>query len=427
VIGGHELSYTLAIIAFLIGAALGVSVARRRIIQLRAAANEPKSGATDVVVSPATVDEIVIAALDSLPSGVVIAGADGTVLFKNTAAKSISGVRHIDVLVDEAVESMVATAVTNEAQHRRFETAGSPSRAFDIRTKRLANGRIVATVEDVTEQSRIDTVRTDFVANLSHELKTPIGGIAALADTMSGETDPAVIERLTARIVDESYRLSRIVDDLLDLSRIEFGGADDWEPVTVTDVVNEVVARMQHEAKRAGVAIEAKCVAGVRVVGDRMQLVSALQNLVSNAIKYSGDGKKVQVEVQATPELVSIIVVDKGIGIAAKDHQRIFERFYRVDRARSRATGGSGLGLSIVRHVVSNHGGTVTVVSEEGRGSTFTIVLPRAESSAESIGPVESTQQSQSEVVVSREPRNPVGKVDTNRSVATSNETDVSV
>jgi len=427
VIGGHELSYTLAIVAFLIGAALGVSVARRRIIQLRAAANEPKSGATDVVVSPATVDEIVIAALDSLPSGVVIAGADGTVLFKNTAAKSISGVRHIDVLVDEAVESMVATAVTNEAQHRRFETAGSPSRAFDIRTKRLANGRIVATVEDVTEQSRIDTVRTDFVANLSHELKTPIGGIAALADTMSGETDPAVIERLTARIVDESYRLSRIVDDLLDLSRIEFGGADDWEPVTVTDVVNEVVARMQHEAKRAGVAIEAKCVAGVRVVGDRMQLVSALQNLVSNAIKYSGDGKKVQVEVQATPELVSIIVVDQGIGIAAKDHQRIFERFYRVDRARSRATGGSGLGLSIVRHVVSNHGGTVSVVSEEGRGSTFTIVLPRAESSAESIGPVESTQLSQSEVVVSREPRNPDSKVDTNRSAATSNETDVSV
>ncbi|MEY3133021.1 MAG: hypothetical protein RLZ29_1358 [Actinomycetota bacterium] len=426
-IGGHELSYTLAIVAFLIGTALGVSVARRRIIQLRAAANEPKSGATDVVVSPATVDEIVIAALDSLPSGVVIAGADGTVLFKNTAAKSISGVRHIDVLVDEAVESMVATAVTNEAQHRRFETAGSPSRAFDIRTKRLANGRIVATVEDVTEQSRIDTVRTDFVANLSHELKTPIGGIAALADTMSGETDPAVIERLTARIVDESYRLSRIVDDLLDLSRIEFGGADDWEPVTVTDVVNEVVARMQHEAKRAGVAIEAKCVAGVRVVGDRMQLVSALQNLVSNAIKYSGDGKKVQVEVQATPELVSIIVVDQGIGIAAKDHQRIFERFYRVDRARSRATGGSGLGLSIVRHVVSNHGGTVTVVSEEGRGSTFTIVLPRAESSAESIGPVESTQQSQSEVVVSREPRKPDGKVDTSRSAATSNETDVSV
>ena len=118
------------------------------------------------------------------------------------------------------------------------------------------------------------------------------------------------------------------------------------------------------------------------MLGDRMQLVSALQNLVFNAIKYSGDGKKVIVDVQATTELVSIAVIDQGIGIAAKDHQRIFERFYRVDRARSRTTGGSGLGLSIVRHVVSNHGGTVSVVSEEGRGSTFTVVLPREMSSA---------------------------------------------
>lgn len=332
--------------------------------------------------APSSLDEIIVVALDALPSGVVIADASGVVLYKNSAARTISGVRHIDVLVDEAVEAMVKTATTTETQHRRFDTAGSPSRAFDIRTKRLASGPIVATVEDVTEQSRIDTVRTDFVANLSHELKTPIGGIAALADTMIGEKDPQVIERLTARIVDESYRLSRIVDDLLDLSRIEFGGAEDWEPVAITDVVNEVVARMQHESKRTDVSIEAKTLAGVRVVGDRMQLVSALQNLVSNAIKYSGDGKKVLVEVQATAELVSILVVDQGIGIAARDHQRIFERFYRVDRARSRATGGSGLGLSIVRHVVSNHGGTVSVVSEEGRGSTFTIVLPREENSA---------------------------------------------
>lgn len=380
------MSYSLAIITFLVGAALGVSVARRRVARH---AESSKPGQASVAIgagrfgpAPSSLDEIIVVALDALPSGVVIADAGGAVLYKNSAARAISGVRHIDVLVDEAVEAMVKTATSTETQHRRFDTAGSPSRAFDIRTKRLASGPIVATVEDVTEQSRIDTVRTDFVANLSHELKTPIGGIAALADTMIGEKDPQVIERLTARIVDESYRLSRIVDDLLDLSRIEFGGAEDWEPVAITDVVNEVVARMQHESKRTGVSIEAKTLAGVRVVGDRMQLVSALQNLVSNAIKYSGDGKKVLVEVQATAELVSILVVDQGIGIAARDHQRIFERFYRVDRARSRTTGGSGLGLSIVRHVVSNHGGTVSVVSEEGRGSTFTIVLPREESSA---------------------------------------------
>lgn len=411
------MSYVLAIVTFLVGTALGTSVARQRIVRRAASAPSGRESAAVGVRAaevPGSLDEIIVAALDALPSGVVIADANGSVLFKNSSARAISGVRHIDVLVDEAVEAMVKSATSAETQHRRFDTAGSPSRAFDIRTKRLANGTIVATVEDVTEQSRIDTVRTDFVANLSHELKTPIGGIAALADTMIGEKDPQVIERLTARIVDESYRLSRIVDDLLDLSRIEFGGAEDWEPVAISDVVNEVVARMQHESKRAGVTVEAKAPAGVNVVGDRMQLVSALQNLVSNAIKYSGDGKKVLVEVQATAELVSILVVDQGIGIAARDHQRIFERFYRVDRARSRSTGGSGLGLSIVRHVVSNHGGTVSVVSEEGRGSTFTIVLPRAESPAN----IESA-------ATPAEPGNSLGGGDV--SAATSTETDVTV
>ena len=382
------MSYFIAIVTFLIGAALGVIVARLRQAQHRKAS--PSKQATEMSErSDMQTSDIVVAALDALPSGVVIAEADGTIVFKNAAARSISGVRHVDVLIDEAVDETIRSAVKAGSQQRRFDTAGLPSRSFDIRTKKISNDRIVATVEDVTEQSRIDTVRTDFVANLSHELKTPIGGIAALADTMIGETDPQVIERLTARIVDESYRLSRIVDDLLDLSRIEFGGTDDWESVTVSDVINEVVARAQEEAARAGVSIEVQNHVGVRVLGDRTQLVSALQNLVFNAIKYSGDGKKVVVDVQATPEQVSIAVIDQGIGIAAKDHQRIFERFYRVDRARSRATGGSGLGLSIVRHVVSNHGGTVSVVSEEGRGSTFTVVLPREMSSATEPGAVD--------------------------------------
>lgn len=385
------MAYTIAIITFLVGVALGLSVARHRkkpTLIGGETASEPPAVARDAgatQVGNGLLGDVLTSALDSLPSGVVIAERDGTIIFKNSAAAAISGVRHIDVLVDEAIVGMIQSAVKQDVQHRRFETSGAPSRSFDLRTKRIAGERILATIEDVTEQSRIDTVRTDFVANLSHELKTPIGGIAALADTMIGETDPAVIARLTARIVDESYRLSRIVDDLLDLSRIEFGGADDWEPVSIAEVINEVVARVQHEALQAGVAVDTKNLDDVRVMGDRTQLVSALQNLVSNAIKYSGDGKRVLVEMQATAELVSIAVVDQGIGIAAKDHQRIFERFYRVDRARSRSTGGSGLGLSIVRHVVSNHGGTVSVVSEEGRGSTFTMVLPRASTNAEEV------------------------------------------
>jgi two-component system, OmpR family, sensor histidine kinase SenX3 len=385
------MSYTFAIVTFLVGAALGVSVARRRVLATRTNSSQPAAGSTqDIAVSASSggsprfgiPDDVLGAALNSLPSGVVISDASGVVLFKNAAAQAISGIRHIDVLVDEAVMALLKDTVGTEAQHRRFDTAGTPTRSFDLRTQRLADGKLVGTIEDVTEQARIDTVRTDFVANLSHELKTPIGGIAALADTMIGETDPQVIERLTSRIVDESYRLSRIVDDLLDLSRIEFGGADDWEPVVVSEVVREVVARLQHESMRMGVSIEVQDPHYVQVLGDRMQLVSALENLVTNAMKYSGDGKKVLVEVHATEEVVSIAVTDQGIGIAAKDHQRIFERFFRVDRARSRTTGGVGLGLSIVRHVVSNHGGTVSVVSEEGRGSTFTIVLPRVATTA---------------------------------------------
>ena len=380
------MSYLFAIATFLVGAALGVSVARRRVLagrtdshQVAPGSTQNTAGSAESVESPSLgmADGVLGAALNSLPSGVVISDANGVVLFKNAAAQAISGIRHIDVLVDEAVVALLKETVGSQAQHRRFDTAGSPSRSFDLRTQRLTDGKLVGTVEDVTEQARIDTVRTDFVANLSHELKTPIGGIAALADTMIGETDPQVIERLTSRIVDESYRLSRIVDDLLDLSRIEFGSTDDWEPVVISEVVDEVVARLQHESLRTGVSIEVRHTVPVRVLGDRMQLVSALENLVTNAVKYSGDGKKVTVEVHATDELVSIAVIDQGIGIAAKDHQRIFERFFRVDRARSRTTGGVGLGLSIVRHVVSNHGGTVSVVSEEGRGSTFTIVLPR--------------------------------------------------
>ena len=180
------MSYTLAIVTFLVGCALGLSVARRR---LHAALSA--DGEAPIVMLRS--NELLSLAFDALPSGVVIAEADATILYKNAAAKAISGVRHVDVLVEEAVVALIKTTMNAEAQHRRFETSGSASRSFDLRTKHLSDGRIVATVEDVTEQARVDTVRTDFVANLSHELKTPIGGIAALADTMIGETDTQVI------------------------------------------------------------------------------------------------------------------------------------------------------------------------------------------------------------------------------------------
>jgi two-component system sensor histidine kinase SenX3 len=378
----------LALVIFLVGAGLGISVRRqasRHAVADAAASVHPDSSsaeapaAADGEVRASIEDSLVVlrSALDALPAGVVVANRTGVITFKNVAAAAMTGVRHVDVLVEEAAEVLLTSTLTGGETQRLLQTSGQPTRSFDLRGRRLLSGGGIVTIEDVTERMRIDTVRTDFVANLSHELKTPIGGIAALADAMVDETDPQVLSRFADRIVSEAYRLSRTVDDLLDLSRIEFGGAEHWEAVDMSLVVNEVTARMQHESARTGVVLKADCPKGVYVKGDRNQLVSAVANLVENAIKYSGDGKLVQLLVKVADTSVSIEVIDQGIGIAAKDQQRIFERFYRVDRARSRATGGSGLGLSIVRHVIAHHGGTVSVMSEEGRGATFTVVLPR--------------------------------------------------
>ena len=373
----------LAIVVLLVGVGLGLSVRRPESRGTRSAqtvTDGSRSVTNDGADKSDDSDESIVvlrSALDALPAGVVVADPSGSVTFKNVAAAAMTGVRHVDVLVEEAAEVLLTSTLAGGETQRLLQTSGQPMRSFDLRGRRLLSGGGIVTIEDVTERVRIDTVRTDFVANLSHELKTPIGGIAALADAMVDEKDPQVLSRFAERIVAESYRLSHTVDDLLDLSRIEFGGTENWEEVDVSLVVNEVIARMQHESTRTGVELRTECPKGILVKGDRSQLVSAVANLVENAIKYSGDGKLVQLRVTAGDASVSVEVIDEGIGIAAKDQQRIFERFYRVDRARSRSTGGSGLGLSIVRHVIANHGGTVSVMSEEGRGATFTVVLPR--------------------------------------------------
>jgi two-component system sensor histidine kinase SenX3 len=220
-------------------------------------------------------------------------------------------------------------------------------------------------------------VQTDFVANLSHELKTPIGAVAALADSLVGETETEVVWRLAERIVSESHRMARIVDALLDLSRIEFSGTEDWTQVDLAPVLVEVVSTNQHAAKRQGIGLSLTGASQLNVLGDRSQLVSGFSNLVDNAIKYSEPGGIVSVSSSIVGEEVVVAIMDHGIGISKQHQDRIFERFYRVDKARSRATGGTGLGLSIVRHIVLEHGGTIEVVSEEGVGSTFTIRLPQ--------------------------------------------------
>ncbi len=323
------------------------------------------------------VDDQVLKAFDLLPIGVAISRTPNGDLLRNRIATEMTGVRHVDILVDEAVVALVKETIEIGEQNKSMQVAGPPDRFFQLHSQRLNDDGVVVTIEDTTERVRIDTVRTDFVANLSHELKTPIGGIAALGDTMVDETDPAVMKQLADRIVRESFRMAGIVNDLLDLSRIEFGRSTEWEHIEMTGVIKEVVALSHDNALRHKVELVTSGNFAAEVFGDRSQLVSAFSNIVENAIKYSDEDQLVNIIGNVGADDMSIAVVDQGLGIAPKDHERIFERFYRVDRARSRSTGGTGLGLSIVRHVVDNHGGKIEVKSNEGEGATFTVVLPR--------------------------------------------------
>jgi two-component system sensor histidine kinase SenX3 len=316
-------------------------------------------------------------ALDLLPIGIVIVDLKLNRRVRNNAAAAMTGVRYVDILVDQAVDAMIDEIKIAKSGNRILEAVAGTTRYFKISGQAMDDQRGIVTVEDITEKSRINTVQTDFVANLSHELKTPIGAVAALADSLSGETETEVVWRLAERIVTESHRMSRIVDDLLDLSRVEFGGTEEWTDIDLATVLVEVVSTNQYAAKRQGLGLSLTGSAELLVRGDRSQLISVFSNLVDNAIKYSEIGGIVNVSSTIKGEEIMVSVTDHGIGIAERDQKRIFERFYRVDKARSRATGGTGLGLSIVRHIVLEHGGAIDIKSEEGVGSTFTVRLPR--------------------------------------------------
>ena len=368
----------MGLISFFSGAAIATFLAfflsKRSTRKLN---NAIKSESLVTTKAPEDQLERFMDALDLLPIGIVIVDLKLNRRVRNNAAAAMTGVRYVDILVDQAVDAMIDEIKVAKSGNRILEAVAGTTRYFKISGQAMDDQRGIVTVEDITEKSRIDTVQTDFVANLSHELKTPIGAVAALADSLNGETETEVVWRLAERIVTESHRMSRIVDDLLDLSRVEFGGTEEWTDIDLATVLVEVVSTNQHAAKRQGLGLSLTGSAELLVRGDRSQLVSVFSNLVDNAIKYSEIGGVVNVSSTIKGDEIMVSVTDHGIGIAERDQKRIFERFYRVDKARSRATGGTGLGLSIVRHIVLEHGGAIDVRSEEGVGSTFTVRLPR--------------------------------------------------
>jgi two-component system sensor histidine kinase SenX3 len=313
--------------------------------------------------------------LDGLPVGVVLVDRAGRVILRNRAAHGGGG--HADVLVQEAIDRQIAHARAGRETTAAVELFGPPKRVLQVRATPHRDGGALVVVEDVSERARLDAVRTDFVANISHELKTPVGALAVLAEALADEDDLDVIHRLAGKMVDEAHRAGTSIDDLLELSRIELGGRAVRDPVPVVQVLREAVIRSLAAAEQRGIRIDLDEPDGELVVlGDRRQLVSAVSNLLDNAVKYSEPGSDVFVSAAADDGHVALKVRDHGIGIPARDLDRVFERFYRVDRARSRDTGGTGLGLAIVRHVANNHEGEVNVTSAEGEGSTFVLRLP---------------------------------------------------
>jgi two-component system sensor histidine kinase SenX3 len=338
-----------------------------------------REGSSGSAPAPASrVSDRFQAAFDELPLGVVLVGGDGRELYRNPAVASLPGSRQGEVLLDETVISIARAARTRGVLAEELSLAGPPRRCFIVAAHPLPSGDITVTVEDVTESRRLDEVRTDFVANVSHELKTPVGAISVLAETLEGETADENLRRLARRMVLEAERMSRTIDDLLELSRIEMGGNIASQPVDAVEAATEAIERVQHLAARSGIEVSLVSGSAPAVVqGDRGRIVSAVVNLVENAVKYSESGSRVSVRVVNDLDGVVFEVEDTGIGIPPDAVDRIFERFYRVDRARSRDTGGTGLGLSIVRNIASSHGGDVRVESREGEGSTFRLRIPR--------------------------------------------------
>jgi two-component system phosphate regulon sensor histidine kinase PhoR len=241
----------------------------------------------------------------------------------------------------------------------------------------MPSGRYLFIAQNITDLRRLETVRRDFVANVSHELRTPLTSIRAVAETLQGGAlkDPSVAERFLSMIITESERLSRIADDLLILSAAE-SKVPDKEPVPLTALLENVIHRLEEQADRQEISLSARISAGMCIQANADQMEQVFLNLVDNAIKYTPRGGRVSVVAEQCGEELKVMVSDTGIGIPQQDLPRIFERFYRVDRARSRQTGGTGLGLSIVKHIVESHGGHVTVDSELNSGSTFTVRLP---------------------------------------------------
>ncbi len=325
--------------------------------------------------------------LSVLSSSAVVVDGSGRVLRASAAARAFGLVKGDRLMVSELAALARQVRRDGEIREGEFEVPvprfGGRTTSFGVRVAPLGGtvggGLVLVLAEDQTESRRVEEVRRDFVANTSHELKTPVGALALLAETIEDAADDAeAVRRFAGKMRQEAQRLTNLVQDLITLSRIQAAEpVPDPRCVDLDAVVAEAVDRCRMKANARGIALTSVGTHGLSLLGDEDLLVTALRNLLENAVAYSPEQTRVVITVKrASDGHAEVSVTDQGIGIPDRDLERIFERFYRVDPARSRATGGTGLGLAIVKHVMAAHNGKVTVRSAEGAGSTFTLFLP---------------------------------------------------
>jgi len=341
------------------------------------------------------------AILRSMVEGVAVIDAQQRLVFCNRAFSEIlnldsaateghaviEAVRNSDLLslirrALQGEEGLQSDIVTGIVQPRSFSVTAAPVKPLDGTPGNERPSGAVVVLHDVTELRRLERVRQDFVANVSHEFKTPLTAIQGFAETLLGGAidDPTANRRFLEIIREHAVRLARLTDDLLKLARIEAGKLEvQFLPVTIEELVEGCVETAQLKAGRKQISLEIDLPQNLPpVLGDAGLLHDVLQNLLDNAIQYTAPDGKISVSASVGARDASISVADTGIGIPLADQERIFERFYRVDAARSREAGGTGLGLSIAKHIVEAHGGHLTVDSAVGRGSTFSFSVPLA-------------------------------------------------
>jgi two-component system sensor histidine kinase SenX3 len=327
---------------------------------------------------------LILKLIQSLPDIVIWVDGDNKIKYASEVALNLNIAREDKIQID-ALETLISMArKIDEPLIRKVKAKrplGIAKLNLDTWVMRLERGEVLLWAQNNSVVSRVETMRRDFVANISHELKTPVGALSLLAEAIeeSGK-DSESIQKFAKRIGPETKRLTNVIRDIIDLSQVQ---SDDplatANPVEVDRVINDAVDAVQLLADLNNVEIAQVNEPDVKIVGDEYQLVMAIRNLLTNAITFSPASSRITVGAKLKDGVVEITVSDQGIGISLENQSRIFERFYRVDPARSRTTGGTGLGLAIVKHVCENHGGEVSVWSVPGQGSTFTMKFPQME------------------------------------------------